>query len=56
MSSDTAFFAVLGALSAAGGAAILVFETPFSQMAGWFGVVSGAGLLLALVYRLIRRR
>ena len=56
MSSDNAFFAVLGALSAAGGAAILLFETPFSQMAGWFGVVSGAGLLLVLVYRLIRRK
>jgi len=56
MSSDNAFFAVLGALSAAGGAAILMLDTPFSQAAGWFGVVSGAGLLLALVYRLIRRR
>ena len=56
MSSDNAFFAVLGALSMTGGAAILWFETPFSQMAGWFGVVSGAGLLLMLVYRLIRRK
>ncbi len=56
MSSDNAFFAILGAASAAGGAAILLFETPFSQMAGWFGVVSGAGLLLMLAYRLIRRK
>ena len=56
MSSDNTFFAVLGAASAAGGAAILLSETPFSQMAGWFGVVSGAGLLLMLVYRLIRRK
>ena len=56
VSSDNTFFAVLGALSAAGGAAILLLDTPFSQAAGWFGVVSGAGLLLALVYRLIRRR
>jgi len=56
MSSDNAFFAVLGALSTAGGAAILLLETPFSQLAGWFGVVSGAGLLLILAYRLIRRK
>ena len=56
MSSDNAFFAVLGLLSAAGGAAILLAETPFSQAAGWFGLVTGAGLLLYLAYRLFRGR
>lgn len=56
MSSDNAFYAVIGTLSLAGGAAILLFDTPFSQAGGWFGVVTGAALLLALVYKLIRRR
>jgi hypothetical protein len=56
MFSDNAFFAILGVLSTVGGTAILLLETPFSQAAGWFGVVSGAMLLLVLVYRLIRRK
>ena len=56
MSSDDRFFAILGVLSLGGGAAILVVDTPFSAVAGWFGVVSGAGLLLFLAYRLFRAR
>ncbi len=56
LSSDNVFFAVLGLLSAAGGAAILLAETPFSLAAGWFGLVTGAGLLLVLAYRLFRGR
>ena len=56
MSSDNWFFAFLGLLSLGGGAAILLYDTPFSAVAGWFGVVSGAGLLLFLVYRLLRAR
>lgn len=56
MSSDNRFFAVLGLLSLGGGAAILLGDTPFSPLAGWFGVASGAGLLLFLAYRLFRAR
>ena len=56
MSSDNRFFAVLGVLSLGGGATILMGETPFSAVAGWFGVVSGTGLLLFLAYRLFRAR
>lgn len=56
MSSDNRFFAVFGLLSLGGGGAILLGDTPFSQVAGWFGVISGAGLLLLLVYRLLRER
>lgn len=56
MSSDNRFFAVLGVLSLAGGSAILIVDTPFSAVAGWFGVVSGAGLLMFLAYRLFRAR
>jgi hypothetical protein len=56
MSSDNRFFAVLGLLSLGGGVAILLGDTPFSPLAGWFGVASGAGLLLFLAYRLFRAR
>ncbi len=56
MSSDNRFFAVLGVLSLGGGLAILWGDTPFSVVAGWFGVVSGAGLLSFLVYRIFRAR
>lgn len=56
MSSDIRFFAVLGVLSLGGGSAILLGDTPFSALAGWFGVVSGTGLLLFLAYRLFRAR
>ncbi len=56
MSSDNRFFAVLAVLSLGGGAAILLDDTPFSAVAGWFGVVSGTGLLVFLAYRLFRVR
>ena len=56
MNSDNSFYGVVGLLSLAGGAAILLWETPFSEVAGWFGVVSGAVLLAMLAYRLLRRR
>ncbi len=56
LSSDDRFFAVLGLLSLAGGCVILLVETQFSQLAGWFGVISAAGRFLFLVYRLIHGR
>ena len=56
MTSDNLFYGVVGLLSLAGGGAILLWETPFSQVAGWFGVVTGAGLLLVLAYNLVRGR
>jgi len=56
MTSDNRFFAVLGLLSLGGGIAILLGDTSFSALAGWFGVVSGTGLLLFLAYRLFRAR
>ena len=56
MSSDDRFLAVFGVLSLGGGIAILLVDTPFSTVAGWFGVASGTGLLLVLAYRLLRGR
>jgi hypothetical protein len=37
-------------------AAILLWQTPFSPLAGWFGVASGVGAWLFLAWRLIRQR
>ncbi len=54
MNSDNTFYGVVGVLSLAGGGAILVWETPFSEVAGWFGVATGAALLAMLAYNLIR--
>ena len=56
MNSDNTFYGVVGLLSLAGGTAILVWDTPFSEVAGWFGVVTGAALLAMLAYRLLRAR
>ena len=54
MNSDNTFYGVVGLLSLAGGTAILVWDTPFSEVAGWFGLVTGAALLAMLAYRLFR--
>ena len=54
MNSDNTFYGVVGLLSLAGGGAILFWETPFSQVAGWFGVATGVALLGVLAYRLLR--
>ena len=56
MTSEDRFFALIGLASLAGGAAILLWQTPFSPLAGWFGVASGVGAWLFLAWRLIRRR
>jgi len=54
MNSDNTFYGVVGLLSAAGWAANLVWETPISELAGWFAAVAGAMLLAAQFYQQLK--